>query len=214
MEHRFSPREEVANAVSHGLALVASVAALPLLIILAARRGDVWGIVGASVFGATLVALYASSTVYHSLSPGRAKLVWRRIDHAAIYLLIAGTYTPFTLGALRGPWGWSLFGVVWGIALFGVVSKLVFGARLPTLSTIAYLVLGWLIVVAAVPLVRHVGWNGVIWLLLGGVAYSLGTAFYALDQRIRFGHCVWHVFVIAGSVCHVVAVALYANGST
>lgn len=212
MAHCPSPREEVANAVSHGLGLVASLAALPVLILLAANRGDAWAIVGASVFGATLVSLYATSTVYHALPAGRAKLIWRRLDHAAIYLLIAGTYTPFTLGALRGPWGWSLFGVVWGIAALGVAAKLFLGPRMPTLSTIIYLVLGWLVVIAIGPLLEKVGWGGLSWLLAGGFAYSLGVIFYVRDHRLRFGHCVWHFFVIGGSVCHAIAVALYASG--
>lgn len=208
----FSRAEELANSVTHGLALVASLAALPVLVVLAARRGDPWGIVGASVYGAALISLYGASTVYHALPAGRAKALWRRLDHAAIYLLIAGTYTPFMLGAMRGAWGWSLFGVVWGIAVFGVLAKIVFGARLPILSTIGYLVLGWLVVIAAVPLVRAVGWAGVAWLVAGGIAYSIGTVIYALDRRIRFGHAVWHLFVMGASVCHGVAVALYARG--
>lgn len=209
----FSRAEELANSLTHGLALLASVTALPILVVLAVRHGDGWGVVGASVFGATLVLLYAASTVYHALPAGRAKVFWRRMDHAAIYLLIAGTYTPFTLGALRGAWGWSLFGVVWGVAALGVVAKIVFGPRFPTVSTIAYLVMGWLAVIAAAPLVRAVGWAGVAWLLAGGVAYSVGTVFYALDRRIRFGHTIWHLFVAGASVCHGIAVALYAAGA-
>lgn len=208
----FSRGEELANSLTHGLALLASITALPILVVLAVRRGDAWGIVGASVFGATLVLLYTASTVYHALPAGRPKAAWQRVDHAAIYLLIAGTYTPFMLGAMRGGWGWSLFGIVWGVSAFGVVAKLVFGPRLPRLSTIGYLVLGWLVVIAAVPLVRSVGWAGVAWLLAGGIAYSIGTIFYVLDRRIRYGHAVWHLFVIAASVCHGVAVALYAPG--
>ena len=208
----FSRAEELANSVSHGFGLVASLAALPVLVILAARRGDAWAIVGAAVFGAALVTLYGASTMYHALPAGRAKWIWRRIDHAAIYVLIAGTYTPFTLGAMRGGWGWSLFGVVWGTAVLGVAAKLVFGPRFPILSTVMYLALGWLVIVAAAPLVRAVGWGGVAWLLAGGLAYSVGTIFYSLDHRIRYGHAVWHVFVIGASVCHGVAVALYAPG--
>jgi hemolysin III len=201
--------EEVANAVTHGLGLVASVAALPLLIVLAARRGDAWAIVGASVFGASLVTVYATSTIYHSLRLGPSKELWRRLDHAAIYLLIAGTYTPFTLGALRGPWGWSLFGIVWGVAAVGIAAKVVFGPRLKMLSTVAYLVMGWLVIIAIRPLLTRVGWGGVGWLLAGGVAYSLGVIFYARDEKLRFGHSVWHLFVLGGSVCHAIAVAGY-----
>jgi hemolysin III len=188
---------------------VASLAALPLLIVLAARRGDAWAIVGASVFGASLVTVYATSTIYHSLKLGPSKELWRRLDHAAIYLLIAGTYTPFTLGALRGPWGWSLFGVVWGVAAVGIAAKVVFGPRLKMLSTVAYLMMGWLVIIAIRPLLVRVGWGGVGWLLAGGVAYSLGVIFYARDEKLRFGHSVWHLFVLGGSVCHAIAVAGY-----
>jgi hemolysin III len=201
--------EEVANAVTHGLGLVASMAALPLLIVLAARRGDAWAIVGASVFGASLVTVYATSTIYHSLRLGPSKELWRRLDHAAIFLLIAGTYTPFTLGALRGPWGWSLFGIVWGVAALGIAAKVVFGPRLKMLSTVAYLAMGWLVIIAIRPLLARVGWGGVGWLLAGGVAYSLGVIFYARDEKLRFGHSVWHLFVLGGSVCHAIAVAGY-----
>ena len=201
--------EEVANAATHGVGLVASLAALPLLIILAARRGDAWGIVGASVFGASLVAVYFTSTIYHLVKPGRSKDVWRRLDHAAIYLLIAGTYTPFTLVTLRGPWGWSLFGIVWGVAAAGISLKVIFGPRLRRLSTFAYLALGWLVIIAIQPLLARVGWSGLTWLVAGGVAYSVGVVFYACDKRWPFSHSVWHVFVIGGSVCHTIAVALY-----
>jgi hemolysin III len=202
--------EEIANAVSHGLGLVASLVALPVLIVLATHRQDAWVIVGVSVFGASLICLYATSTVYHALPKGRAKQLWRRLDHAAIYLLIAGTYTPFTLGALRGPWGWSLFGVVWGLAALGVAAKLFFGPRMPTLSTVIYLVLGWLAVIAIGPLFERVGWGGLAWLFAGGLAYSVGVIFYVRAERLRFGHCIWHFMVIGGSVCHAVAVAFYA----
>jgi hemolysin III len=153
--------------------------------------------------------VYATSTIYHSLKPGPRKELWRRLDHAAIYLLIAGTYTPFTLGALRGPWGWTLFGIVWGAAALGVTAKVVFGPRLKMLSTIAYLVMGWLVIIAIRPLLTHVGWGGVAWLLAGGVAYSLGVIFYARDETLPFGHSVWHLFVLGGSVCHTIAVAGY-----
>lgn len=201
--------EEIANAATHGVGLVASVVALPLLILLAARRGDTWSVVGASVFGGSLVSLYATSTVYHVLRPGPAKHLWRRLDHAAIYLLIAGTYTPFTLGALRGPWGWSLFGTVWAVAAAGIFAKLLLGPRFPTASTVAYLALGWLALIAVGPLLTHVGWAGLAWLLAGGIAYSVGVIFFACDERLRFGHCVWHLFVLVGSVCHAIAVAAY-----
>lgn len=204
--------EENANAMTHGVGLVGSIAALPVLILLALRRGDAWSVVGATVFGASLVSLYATSTVYHVLRPGPAKALWRRLDHAAIYLLIAGTYTPFTLGVLRGPWGWTLFGTVWGIASAGICVKLLVGARFRTASTVAYLALGWLAMIAVGPLSTHLGWAGLAWLLAGGFAYSIGVIFFVYDLRLRFGHSVWHVFVLAGSACHAVAVAAYGLG--
>lgn len=203
-------REEIANALSHGIGLVASVAALPLLVILALQRGDALTAIGAAVFGLSLLCVYVTSTVYHAVRPGPTKDRWRRLDHAAIYVLIAGTYTPFTLGVLRGPLGWKLLLVVWCAAVAGVALKLIYGAvRLPVLSTLTYLALGWMALVAIDPLVARVGWSGLAWLLGGGLAYTVGVIFFSCDTRIRYGHCVWHFFVLGGSVCHAIAVASY-----
>jgi len=166
-------------------------------------------VIGMTVFGLTLVAAYASSTVYHAMPPGPAKDLWLRIDYAAIYLLIAGTYTPFTLGALRGPWGWSLLVVVWCGALLGVFAKVKVGGRYNVLSTAAYLVLGWLAVVATDPLLRTIGWSGFRWLIAGGLAYTIGVLFFACGSRVRFSHCAWHLCVLGGSICHVIAVTGY-----
>lgn len=214
MNSRVSQWEEVANAMSHGLGLVASIAALPLLIALGLQRGDGLAALGAAVFGVSLLCVYTTSTVYHALPLGPAKDRWRRLDHAAIYVLIAGTYTPFMLGVLRGPLGWKLLLVVWVAAVAGVTLKLIFGAaRLAPLSTLAYLALGWMAVFAFNPLLQRVGWGGLAWLLAGGAAYTLGVVFFSCDQRMRFGHCVWHFFVLGGSVCHAVAVAVYAIGA-
>jgi hemolysin III len=197
--------------MSHGVGLVASIAALPLLVMLGLRRGDQLAALGAAVFAASLVCVYVTSTVYHSLPTGAAKDLWRRLDHAAIFVLIAGTYTPFTLGVLRGPLGWKLLLVVWSAALVGATLKLIFGAsRLQPLSTATYLALGWMSVVAFNPLLHRVGWQGLGWLIAGGAAYTIGVIFFSCDERMRFGHCVWHVFVLGGSVCHAVAVAGYA----
>jgi hemolysin III len=204
-----SPREEVANSVSHGLGFLGAVAALPILILAAAGRGDVPGIVGASIFGATLIALYLTSTLYHAWPRSRTKRTLRVLDHGAIFLLIAGTYTPFTLGVLRGAWGWTLFGIVWGLALAGIVSKALIGIRHPRVSTAIYLTMGWLILIALKPLLDQVPTLGLMWLLLGGLAYSLGVPFYAA-RTMRFSHLVWHLFVLAGSVCHFIAVLRYA----
>lgn len=209
---RYSLGEELANSITHGIGLAASVAAAPVLIVTAARAHDPWRVVAASAFAATLLLLYLASTLYHAL-PGhvlrRAKEVFRRLDHAAIYLLIAGTYTPFVLVSMRGPWGWWLFGVVWGLAALGVTLKSVFGAgRLPLVSTTLYVGMGWLVLVAVRPLLAHVPAGGIIWLFSGGVMYTTGVIFFALDRH-RYMHAVWHLFVLAGSACHAWAVLAY-----
>jgi hemolysin III len=205
-----SPAEEVANSLSHGVALLLALAALPLLVADAAGGGGAAEIVGASVFGGTMVLLYLVSMLYHALPAGAAKRVFVILDHSAIFLLIAGTYTPFTLGVLRGPWGWSLFGVVWGLALLGIVFKCIFGPRCQALSTGLYLVMGWLVLVAAKTVWAEIPLAGLAWLLAGGVAYTLGVVFFVMDERVRFAHFIWHLFVIAGTACHFTAVMRYA----
>lgn len=204
-----SPGEEIANSVSHGVGLLAGLAAIPVLVVSAVRRGGAAGIVGASVFAGTVVLLYLASTLYHALPGNRAKRVFRVLDHSAIFLLIAGTYTPFTLGVLRGAWGWTLFGLVWGVALAGVVLKAVGGVRHPILSTCLYLGMGWLVLIAVRPLWLRVPPAGLLWLLAGGLAYTAGVAFFAAE-RLRYGHFVWHLFVLAGTACHFIAVLWYA----
>ena len=188
---------------------MAAVAAAPVLIVAAVWRGGAAAIVGASVFAATVVVLYSASTLYHALPESRAKRVFRVLDHGAIYLLIAGTYTPFTLGVLRGAWGWTLFGLVWGLALAGVVLKGAGGVRYPVLSTGLYLAMGWLVLIAVKPMWDRVPMWGLFWLLAGGMAYTVGVAFFAAE-RVRYGHFVWHLFVIVGTVCHFIAVLRYA----
>lgn len=210
-DHAPTLGEEIANSISHGVGLLFSLIALPILVLVARGREDPWDVLGGAVFGTTLILLYAASTLYHALPPSKAKHVFRVLDHAAIYLLIAGTYTPFALGALRGPWGWSLLGVIWALAILGIAAKARIGFRYPHISTAVYLVMGWLVVVAIRPLVQHVGAAGLAWLLAGGIAYTAGVAFYARDRRLRYGHLVWHLFVAAGSVCHFVAVLRYAG---
>ena len=202
--------EEIANATTHGAGLVASIAAIPLLVVAAVGRNDPWQIVGGAIFGATLVMLYLSSTIYHALPESRAKRALRVVDHSAIYLLIAGTYTPFTLGVLRGPWGWSLLGTIWGLAILGITAKCTVGFRFPRLSTVFYVAMGWLVVVAIQPLVTHLSAAGLGWIVAGGVCYTAGVPFYATDSRLRFGHAYWHLFVVAGSVCHFFAVLWHA----
>lgn len=203
----YTPREELAHALTHGFGVALAAIGLVLLLVLAAGSGTM-GLVATSVFGATLVFAYVASTVYHALpSRLRAKRVWQRLDHAAIHLLIAGTYTPFTLLALGGSWGWTLFGVVWGLAALGLVVVATPLARFRRASLVLYLAMGWLAVVAIVPLVRALPLGGLVLLVAGGLAYTLGVPFY-LSTR-RFAHAIWHGFVLAGSACHVAAVALY-----
>ncbi len=203
------PREELANSLSHGVGFLCALAAVPVLVVDAVRQGSAAAIVGSSVFGTTLVLLYLASTTYHMVPASRIGERLRRLDHAAIYLLIAGTYTPFTLGVLRGAWGWTLFGVVWAIAAAGVVYKLRVGARYSRISTAAYLLMGWMILIAIRPLVLAVPLPGLLWLAAGGLAYSAGVPFYHRD-RLPYRHLVWHLFVLAGSACHFVAVLGYA----
>ena len=201
--------EEIANSVSHGAALLAAIAALPFLIV-AARHAGAASVVGACVFGATMVLLYLASTIYHALPAGRAKRVFMKLDHGAIYVFIAGSYTPFALGALGGAWGWTLFGLVWSLAVVGVTLKAFDRLSHPWLSTGLYLVMGWLVVIAAVPLVQRVPLPGLALLVAGGLAYTGGVVFFALDSRLRYGHAVWHGFVVAGTGCHFFAVLGYA----
>ena len=202
--------EEFANSISHGFGLIAAVVATPFLIRHAVRHGDAWFVVGASIFAATMVLLYLASTLYHALPIGRAKRVFRVIEHSAIFLLIAGTYTPFTLGVLRGAWGWTLFGLVWSIALAGVTLKALNRMSHPILSTGLYLLMGWLIVIAAHPLSERVPTSGLLWLVAGGLAYTAGVVFFAFDSRLRYGHFIWHLFVMTGTACHYFAVLWYA----
>jgi hemolysin III len=202
--------EEVANSLSHGFGLAAALVATPFLIQHAIQLDDAGFIVGASIFAATMVLLYLASTLYHALPIGRAKRVFRVIEHSAIFLLIAGTYTPFTLGVLRGAWGWTLLGLVWGIAVAGVTLKALNRLTHPVLTTSLYLLMGWLIVIAAQPLSVRVPASGLIWLAAGGLAYTLGVIFFALDSRLRYGHFIWHLFVLTGTACHYFAVLWYA----
>jgi hemolysin III len=208
--YRQSQGEEIANSISHGLALAAALVGTPYLILSAARHGDARFIVGTSIFAATMIILYLSSTLYHALPVGKVKRVFRVIEHSAIFLLIAGTYTPFTLGVLRGTWGWTLLGIVWGLAAVGVVLKVSNKGDHPILSTSLYLSMGWLIVIAVKPMVASVPTVGLLWLVAGGLAYTLGVVFFALDSRLKYGHLIWHLLVMAGTTCHYFAVLGYA----
>ena len=200
--------EEIANSLSHGVGFMAILAVTPLLVLSAIPHGAA-SIVGVSIFAATMAVLYFASTLYHAFPHSRAKRVFRVIDHGAIFLLIAGTYTPFTLGILRGAWGWALFGTVWGLALAGILFKVVGGLRYPIASTVIYVAMGWLVVVAVQPLWQRMPQVGLMWLVAGGVAYTGGVAFYAL-KRVRYSHFLWHLCVLTGTTCHFFAVIGYA----
>ncbi len=201
--------EEIANSVSHGVGLLAAVAAAPVLIVDAVQRGGATAVLGASVFASTVGLLYLASVVYHALPPNRAKRVFQVLDQGAIFLLIAGTYTPFTLGVLHGAWGWSLLGLVWSLALVGVVLKAISGVRYPRFSMSLYLAMGWVALIAVKPLWLLMPAEGLFWLLSGGIAYTVGVAFFAAE-RVRYSHFVWHLFVLAGTACHFIAVLRYA----
>jgi hemolysin III len=209
-ERRQSPGEEVANAVSAGAGLIAAIAGTPLLLAFGIQRGSDWAVAGAAVFAATTVWLYLASTVYHALPRNRAKRLFRLFDHMGIFLLIAGTYTPFTLGVLRGAVGWTLFAAVWSLALLGIGFTVFGGLRFHRLSVCMYLGLGWLALFAARPFWLHVPLSGLLWLLAGGIAYSAGVVFY-LAKRLAYSHFIWHLFVIAGTSCHFCAVLWYAG---
>ncbi|MDB5842584.1 MAG: hemolysin family protein [Herminiimonas sp.] len=196
------------NSITHlaGAALAASGAVL--LIVLAARLGDPWKIVSFSLYGATLLTVYVTSTLYHSIR-GPSKAVLRKFDHCAIYLLIAGSYTPFSLVTLRGGWGWSLFGVVWGLAILGIAQEIWLAKKTRMVSLVIYILMGWMALIATMPLVAALGRSGFAWLAAGGLVYSLGVVFYATDHKLRHGHGVWHLCVLGGSACHYFAILFY-----
>jgi hemolysin III len=204
----YTPGEEIAHAVTHGVGLVLSIAGLAVLVAAASVRGDAWHVVGCAVFGATLVMLYTASTLYHSIRHQRAKRVLRQLDHAAIYFLIAGSYTPFTLVSLRGGWGWTLLALVWGLAVLGITLQVTKPSVRRRPSVPIYLAMGWLVVIAFGPLVRSLESQGLLLLVLGGFAYTVGLVFYAW-RRLPYNHAVWHLFVLAGSVCHFACVLGY-----
>jgi hemolysin III len=197
--------EEIANSLSHGIGALLAAVSLPILVQFAAVRGSAADVVAASLFGATMVLLYAVSALYHALPAGRAKHWFNRLDHAAIYLFIAGSYMPYLFGVLRGAWGWALFGIVWGAAALGVAAKLFDRLRHPLWSTGLYLAMGWVALVAAGPLFQSLSSAVAAWLVAGGLAYTLGAVVFLFDAKVRFAHFVWHLFVLAGSACHVAA---------
>jgi hemolysin III len=200
-ENFYTKGEEIANAITHGIGAVLAVAALVLLIVFSVIYGTVWHVVSFSIFGATLVILYLESTLYHSITNKRAKRLFRKFDHMSIFLLIAGTYTPFCLTILRGTVGWIIFGIVWGSTIVGIVMKAFFTGKKDHLSTALYVVMGWLIVLAIKTMYYSMNFSGFVMLVLGGVLYTVGALFYSWD-KLRFNHGIWHLFVIGGSVCH------------
>ncbi len=193
--------EEIANSITHGIGAALSIAALVLLVVFAALRGDAWRVVGFSIFGSSLFILYLTSTLYHSFTNRRVKRIFRVLDHSMVFILIAGSYTPITLTVLRGPWGWTLFGLIWGLAIFGIVMKIAFFDRFNTLSVVLYILMGWLVVIALKPLLSAAPMGLMIWMGIGGLSYTLGVIFYAWE-RLPFNHAVWHLFVLGGSISH------------
>jgi hemolysin III len=210
MERPQSPGEEIANSLSHGLGFVAALASAPILVLTTAQTGRTLNVIGAGIFAITMVLLYCASTIYHAVPHPRAKALLKKLDHGAIFLLIAGTYTPFTLGALSGPWGWTLLSVVWSLAVVGVTLKAFDRIEHPLASLGLYLLMGWLCLVALEPLLERVPQQGILLLGAGGFAYMAGVAFFATDSRLRYGHYIWHLFVLTGTGCHFFAVLGYA----
>ena len=205
-----SPGEEIANSLSHGLGFVAALASAPILVLTTAQTGRTLNVIGAAIFAVTMVLLYCASTIYHAVPHPRAKALLKKLDHGAIFLLIAGTYTPFTLGALNGPWGWTLLSVVWSLAVIGVTLKAFDRIEHPLASLGLYLLMGWLCLVALEPLLERIPQQGLLLLGAGGFAYMAGVAFFATDSRLRYGHFIWHLFVLTGTGCHFFAVLGYA----
>ncbi|WP_434751714.1 PAQR family membrane homeostasis protein TrhA [Paenibacillus amylolyticus] len=206
--YTYSRREEVANAVTHGIGAALSVAALVLLIVFSSMKGTAWHVVSFTIYGITMLMLYTNSTLVHALKEGKAKDLFEFFDHSSIYLFIAGTYTPFLFVAVRGTLGWTLFGIIWGIALAGVIFKAFFTKKFLFMSTIFYIAMGWLIVTAWQPLVTAIPTGGIVLLVAGGLMYTLGTLFYVW-RGFPFHHAIWHLFVLAGSILHFFAVIIY-----
>ena len=202
--------EEIANALSHGLGLLLAVAALPILVHSAAQRGGTANVVAASLFASKMIVLYFVSTLYHALPSGRAKVWLNRLDHASIYLFIAGSYMPFLFGVLGGAWGWSLFGVVWAAAALGVTAKLLDRLQHPLWSTGLYVAMGWVVLIAAAPLYERMSAEGLLWLVAGGMSYTAGAVVFLFDSKLRYAHFAWHLFVIGGSACHFFAALWHA----
>ncbi|RDY71297.1 hemolysin D [Halobacillus trueperi] len=211
LTHTFTKREEIANAITHGIGAILSIAMLVLLIVFASIGGNAWHITSVTIYGVTMLILYVSSTLVHSFPPGRAKDLFEIFDHSAIYLFIAGTYTPIMLVPLRSTLGWTLFGIVWGMAILGIVFKVFFVKRFVVMSTVFYVLMGWLIVLAWGPLTAEVPAAGITYLVVGGVMYSIGSIFYVW-RSFKYHHMVWHLFVLGGSILHFFSIFFYIIG--
>jgi len=207
-KNNLSLTEEIANSITHSVGFLLSIVGSAILVISACIHGDPWRVVSFSIYASSLIILYAASILCHSFSQGRINRLFKIIDHSAIYLLIAGTYTPFVLIPLRGAWGWSFFGTIWALALAGIVFKIFFVERFHVLSTVIYLLMGWLAIIAMQPIVEKIPFGGISWLVIGGILYSLGIIFY-FWKKLPFHHAIWHLFVMGGSICHYFAILFY-----
>ncbi|MCK5739293.1 hemolysin III family protein [bacterium] len=206
-----TPGEEIANSITHGIGAALSIAALVILVVFASLYGDAWRVVSFSIYGTTLFVLYLASTLYHSFRNKRVKHFFNILDHSSIFLLIAGTYTPITLISMRGPWGWTLFGLIWGMAIIGILSKIFFIDRFKLLSVGLYIAMGWLILIAVRPMLEMVPAGQIKWLVIGGLCYTFGVIFYVI-KRVPYFHFIWHLFVLAGSISHFIGIFLYLTG--
>ncbi len=200
--------QEIANSITHGIGSILSIIGFIILIFIVINKGDVWYIISFTIYGTTLVFLYLCSTIYHGLSDRKRKYIFQVLDHIAIYLLIAGSYTPLTLISLRGPWGWTILGIVWLIALIGILMKVFFFTKTQVISTILYIIMGWLIIIAIKPLLESIPWGMFFWIVAGGLSYSLGIIFY-LARKIPYHHTIWHLFVMGGSIAHFLGILFY-----
>ena len=205
---KYDKKEEIINSITHGIGAALAIAALVILVVLAARRGDVWRVVSFAIFGSSMVLLYLSSTFYHAFTNPNVKSIFKVFDHASIYILIAGTYTPFLLVNLRGPLGWTLFGIIWGLAIAGVIFKFFFIHKFNKISTFIYIAMGWMIIIAMKQMFGAIDFNGILWLFAGGLFYTFGTI-RKMKKSVKFTHAVWHLFVLGGTICHFFSILYY-----
>ncbi|MCX8123137.1 MAG: hemolysin III family protein [Spirochaetes bacterium] len=201
--------EEIANVITHSIGIALGIAGLAILVVYASIKGDPWKIVSFAIYGVTIIVLYSASTMYHSIKNISFKKFFQVLDHSSIFLLIAGTYTPFVLVTMRGGWGWSIFGIIWGLAIAGIIVKIIMGTGGDKLSTIVYLAMGWLIIIAFHKIIAVLPIMGIMWLVIGGLCYSMGTIFFLLDNKLPFNHSIWHLFVLAGSITHFFGILFY-----